>query len=58
MGWKALASEMTDAEKVAAPDGCFGVFKDTNGYNQPYGMWMVHRDSPYERHSGLTIFVR
>ena len=58
MGWKALASDMTDDEKAAAPDGCFGVFKDSNAYNQSYGMWMVHRDSPYERHSGLTIFVR
>ena len=58
MGWKALASDMTDDEKAAAPDGCFGVFKDTNAYNQPYGMWMVDRDSPYYKESGFVIMVR
>ena len=58
MGWKALASDMTDDEKVAAPDGCFGVFKAMNSYNQPYGMWMVDRDSPYYKESGFVIMVR
>lgn len=58
MGWKALASDMTDDEKVAAPDGCFGVFKAMDSYNRPYGMWMVDRDSPYYKESGFVIMVR
>ena len=58
MGWKDIATEMTDDEKAAAPDGCFGVFKDTNAYNQPYGMWLVHRDSPHDKHSGFVYFLR
>ncbi len=58
MGWKDIATEMTDDEKAAAPDGCFGVFKDTNAYNQSYGMWMVDRDSPYYKESGFVIMVR
>lgn len=58
MGWKALASEMTDDEKAAAPDGCFGVFKAMDSYNRPYGMWMVDRDSPYYKESGFVIMVR
>ena len=58
MGWKALASEMTDDEKAAAPDGCFGVFKAMNSYNQSYGMWMVDRDSPYYKEPGFVIVVR
>ena len=58
MGWKALASEMTDDEKAAAPEGCFGVFKALNSYNQNYGMWMVDRDSPYFKKSGFTIIFR
>ncbi len=48
--WKSLATEPTDAEKKSGcmPEGCFGVFRGTNAYNQPYGMWMVHRDSPHD----------
>ena len=58
MGWKALASDMTDGEKAAAPDGCFGVFKAMDSYNKPYGMWMVDRDSPYYKEPGFVIVVR
>ena len=58
MGWKALATEMTADEEAAAPEGCFGVFKALNSYNQPYGMWMVHRDSPYDKRTGSVYFFR
>ncbi len=58
MGWKDLASEMTSDEKAAAPDGCFGVFKALDIYNRTYGMWLVHRDSPYCKGSGFVIMVR
>ena len=58
MGWKDIASEMTDDEQAAAPEGCFGVFKAKDSYNQSYGMWMVHRDSPYDKRTGSVYFFR
>ena len=49
---------MTADETAAAPEGCFGVFKDLNAYNLSYGMWLVHRDSPYYKEPGFVIVVR
>jgi hypothetical protein len=55
-GWKELASPLEgDYEAALAPDGCFGVLADASGNRRA---WMVHRDSPHDKHSGFVYFLR
>ena len=55
-GWKELASPLEGAyEPALAPDGCFGVLADASGNRRA---WMVHRDSPHDKHSGFVYFLR
>ena len=57
--WKPATAEagLTEAELARKPEGCLGII-DVSNKNVPHRAWVLHRDSPYDKESGMCIIIR
>lgn len=57
--WKPATAEsgLTEAELARKPEGCLGIIDVTNARG-PHRAWVIHRDSPYDKESGMFIIIR
>ncbi len=57
-GWREYAQEFgDDFPKAEAPEGCFGVWRETNGTGTR-GAWMVHLPQDDDPRQGMCIVIR